>query len=92
MADEKRDVAKKANAAKPNIFKRIANWFVQLFKRFIKSFKDMWTELKRVTWPTKRKLILYSTLVLVFMLCMAIIIGLFDMGASALVRSIGGII
>ena len=46
----------------------------------------MFYELKKVTWPSKRKLIVYSLTVLVFMLFMGIVIGLLDMGASALVR------
>ena len=51
----------------------------------------MYYELKRVTWPTKRKLIVYSVIVLVFMLLMGIVIGLFDLGASALVRALGSV-
>ena len=46
----------------------------------------MYYELKKVTWPTKEKLITYSIVVLVFMLFMGVVIGLLDMGASALVR------
>ena len=46
----------------------------------------MWYELKKVTWPTKHKLIVYSLVVLVFMLFMGVVIGLLDMGASALVK------
>ena len=46
----------------------------------------MYYELKKVTWPSKEKLIAYSIVVLVFMLFMGIVIGLLDMGASALVR------
>lgn len=60
-------------------------WCKNLPARIAKPFKNMWTELKRVTWPTKRKLIVYSAIVLVFMLCMGIIVGLFDACASALV-------
>ena len=46
----------------------------------------MYYELKKVTWPTKEKLITYSVIVLLFMLFMGVVIGLLDMGASALVR------
>ena len=65
---------------------KILSWFKKLPKRIAKPFKNMYYELKKVTWPSKQKLIAYSIIVLVFMLFMGIVIGLLDMGASALVR------
>ena len=65
---------------------KILNWFKTLPARISKPFKNMYYELKKVTWPSKEKLIAYSIIVLVFMLFMGIVIGLLDMGASALVR------
>ena len=65
---------------------KILNWFKTLPQRISKPFKSMYYELKKVTWPSKQKLIAYSVVVLVFMLFMGIVIGLLDMGASALVR------
>ena len=65
---------------------KILNWFKNLPKRIAKPFRNMFYELKKVTWPSKEKLIAYSVIVLVFMLFMGIVIGLLDMGASALVR------
>ena len=65
---------------------KILNWFKTLPARISKPFKNMYYELKKVTWPTKEKLIAYSIVVLVFMLFMGIVICLLDMGASALVR------
>ena len=65
---------------------KILNWFKTLPARISKPFKNMYYELKKVTWPSKEKLITYSIIVLVFMLFMGVVIGLLDMGASALVR------
>ena len=65
---------------------KILNWFRNLPKRIAKLFKNMYYELKKVTWPSKHKLITYSIIVLVFMLFMGIVIGLLDMGASALIN------
>ena len=65
---------------------KILNWFTKLPSRIATPFKNMWYELKKVTWPTKRKLIVYSVVVLVFMLLMSVVIGVLDMGASALVK------
>ena len=86
MADESKNTQTKAAKAKDNFLKRFANWWVRLFQRVISAFKNMWYELKKVTWPTKKKWYVYSVVVLVFILCMSIVIGLLDMGASALIR------
>ena len=87
MADEKSTaVAKKAPVKKPNAFQRFLKGLTNLPRRIAAAFKNMWYELKKVTWPTKRKLINYSIMVLVLMLVMTVVIGLIDTGASALVR------
>ena len=69
-----------------NKLSKIISWFRNLPQRISKPFKNMFYELKKVTWPSKQKLIAYSIIVLVFMLFMGVVIGLLDMGASALVR------
>ena len=90
MAEEKKEVATqeaKAPAKKaPSKMDKFVSWCKRLPSRIAKPFKNMYYELKKVTWPSKRKLIVYSLTVLVFMLFMGIVIGLLDMGASALVR------
>ena len=47
----------------------------------------MVAELKKVTWPSKKKWISSSVMVLVFMLFMGVVIGLLDLGATALVNT-----
>ena len=93
MAEEKKAVAETAKKEVKTEAKKTG--FIakckQLPAKIAKSFKNMYYELKKVTWPSKRKWLVYSGIVLVFMLCMAIVIGLFDMGASALVRWLGTI-
>ena len=89
MSEEKKPAAKAENKAKsgqPGKGQKVLNWFKTLPKRITKPFKNMYYELKKVTWPSKQKLIAYSIIVLVFMLFMGVVIGLLDMGASALVR------
>ena len=68
-------------AAKPGFGTR----FVNFFKGIGRSFKNMYHELKKVTWPTKKELLNYSVVVFVFMVVMGIIIGVIDLGAGALV-------
>ena len=82
-AEKTEKAVKKSGESK---LSKILNWFKTLPKRISKPFKNMYYELKKVTWPSKEKLIAYSVIVLVFMLFMGIVIGLLDMGASALVR------
>ena len=80
-------MAKEENkSAKPSFFQRIANFF----KGIGRSFKNMFHELKKVTWPTRKDLINYSIVVFVFMIVMGVIIGVFDLGAGALIRLITG--
>ena len=68
-------------ATKKNFLKSIGDFF----KKIPVPFKKMVHELRKVTWPTREKLINYSTIVVLFMVFMMIVIGLLDTGASALV-------
>ena len=82
-AEKTEKAVKKSGESK---LSKILSWFKSLPKRISKPFKNMYYELKKVTWPSKEKLITYSVIVLLFMLFMGVVIGLLDMGASALVR------
>ena len=84
MSEVKKE--KSAQKSGENKLSKIISWFAKLPARIAKPFRNMYYELKKVTWPSKEKLIAYSIIVLVFMLFMGIVIGLLDMGASALVR------
>ena len=46
--------------------------------------KDVISELKKVTWPTAKDLLKYSSAVLGFILIVAIIVGLFDFGITSI--------
>ena len=72
----------------PSGLQKVLQWFTTLPQRIAKPFRNMYYELKKVTWPSKQKLISYSVIVLLFMLAMGIVVGLLDMGASAGVRSL----
>ena len=82
---EKKAVSKNA---KPNFFVRVGKWFANLGKTIVHAFKSMWRELRKVTWPSRDKLINYSAIVVIVMVAMMVIIGLLDTGASALVNLI----
>ena len=59
-------------------------------KRFnlVKTFKDMWAELKNVTGPSRKDLIRQSTVVIVFVLILTVVVGLMDYVLSNLLRLI----
>ena len=86
MADEKKTVG--TAEKKPNKF--VA--FVKALPQKIASpFKNMWHELKKVTWPTKANYLKYLAIVLIFMVFMGAVIGLLDMGASKLVSALSSL-
>lgn len=51
-------------------------------------FREMVAELKKVTWPTKKELINYTIVVVVFIVVMAAVTGLLDALASAIFQFI----
>ncbi len=46
--------------------------------------KDIISEMKKVTWPTRKDLISYTLAVIAFVLIMTIVTGVFDFGLSSL--------
>lgn len=68
--EEQKKIAKKANKKKRRSPARF--------------FKDVGNELKKVTWPTGKELVKYTIAVIVFIVIMAVITGVFDLGLSAL--------
>ncbi len=85
MANEKKAVAK---GKKENFFVRFGRGFVGFFVKIGVAFRNMWHELKKVTWPTREKLVNYTIIVVVAMVFLMVVIGLLDMGASSLVNII----
>ncbi len=94
VKDIKQNVKDAAKDAKKEVKKTAAgkegNWCTRLFKKIGKAFYNMFHELKKVTWPTKSALINYSLVVLAFLVFMGVVIGLFDLGAGALIKLITG--
>lgn len=97
MAEEKKTLpaevkkaSTKVSEKKGSWLSRTGAWFARMPVRIATKFKNMWYELKKVSWPSKRKWLVYSTVVLLFMIFMGIIIGLLDLGASHLVRALVG--
>lgn len=83
-------MSEKKTVAKTTDKKAVAKKSENKKKRFnpVKTFKDMWAELKKVTWLSKKDLIRQSTVVIVFVLILTVIVGLMDAGLSALLKLI----
>ena len=87
MADEM-NVAKGKEQEKEASDNKFVSFFKNLWPNICRPFKNMWHELRKVTWPTRQDLIKYSLIVLAFLVFMGIVIGLLDYGSSALVNAI----
>ena len=71
MADEKTTVKEKTQGAEqPKKEGKFITFCKNLPRNIATPFKNMWHELKQVTWPTKKDLINYTCIVLVFMVFM----------------------
>ncbi len=92
MADEKTTVKEKAQSnEQPKKSGKFITFCKNLPRNIATPFKNMWHELKQVTWPTKKDLINYTCIVLVFMVFMGVVIGLLDTGASKLVTAVSSL-
>lgn len=71
---------------KKTFLQKVGSFFRSLPKRVATPFMNTWRELRKVTWPTRKDLMNYTLVVLVFMVFMGIVIGLLDLGSSELVK------
>jgi len=59
-------------------------------RRAITFYKQVVAELRKVIWPTRRELVTYTAVVLVFVLFMVAVVSLYDFGFSQAVLAIFG--
>ncbi len=62
-----------------------------LFKRLGKFFAKSWSELKKVTWPTFKKVVSNTLIVLAVVLFFSLVVFGFDTGFMYLIKWIGSI-
>ena len=91
MADEKKTVKETTEAKVEKKENKFVSFFKKLPGKIANPFKNMWHELKKVTWPTKANYLKYLAIVLIFMVFMGVVIGLLDMGASKLVSALSSL-
>lgn len=56
--------------------------------RLTTYFRQSWTELRKVVWPTRPVAIRYTIAVVIFSIILAIFIGLIDIGLSRLFQKV----
>ncbi|MBQ8200984.1 MAG: preprotein translocase subunit SecE [Clostridia bacterium] len=87
MAEEKKTPAK----VEEGKMAKFVNFVKALPGRIAKPFKNMVAELRKVTWPSKKKLIASSVTVLLFMLFMGVVIGALDLASTTAMKALVGV-
>ncbi len=82
MANEKKAADKKAADRKPKKERRFHP---------IRYFREMYGEVKKLTWLTGKELVSHTIAVFVFVLAMALIIYLLDLGFSGVMSTLESI-
>lgn len=76
-ADSKNKAAKKAKDKKPGFFDRMKRWF-----------REMKSELKKVSWPTAKATMKNVGIVVVCVIIVGLVIGVFDVLVKAVVDAL----
>lgn len=71
---------------KVSFMTKLCSFFKKLPAAIARPFKNMWHEMKKVTWPTKKEWVNSVIIVIAFMVFMGIVIGLLDGVSTALVQ------
>lgn len=65
-----------------------SSWWEGYEMAISKFFRNVWVELKRVTWPKRKELYSYTVTVVLTVLFLTIFFALIDLGVSALLKLI----
>ncbi len=84
MAEEKKSAA----PATAKVAVKKSDEKVGFFKRVIKWFRDMKSELKKVVWPTPKQTFKGSVVAIAMMVVCAIVLWGFDSAAQAVVKAL----
>lgn len=61
-----------------------------IFARFINFVREVVAELRKVIWPTRKELLTYTTVVVVFVTIMLTVVGLLDVAFAKVVLWVFG--
>lgn len=60
------------------------------FKKWPTFFRDVWTELKKVRWPSRKEMTSYTLVVLTTVTLIAVFFAVIDLGISQIIELILG--
>ena len=93
MAYEKKNVpAENAEKKSKKSDAKKENFFVRIWKKFVKLCKDTVNELKKVVWTSKKEVIRSFVLVITTVLGVSLIVAIIDLSSSAIINLIAGLI
>lgn len=87
-APDKKELEKKAEAAASKLAVRREEKKPNIFRRIVKWFRDMRSELRKVIWSTPKQVAKNSGIALVFMGISALVIWGFDFAADRVIQAI----
>lgn len=96
MADKEtmvtEEVTDKKEAKATKAPKTVKKNKVPLGKRIAKAFKEFKAEFKKIVWSSKRSTFTNTVLVVVCMIVVAVVIALLDVGFTALLNWVNGLV
>lgn len=79
-----------APAREPSTGRGPIHWIRNVFPRLITFIRQVVAELRKVIWPTRKELITYTTVVLVFVVIMVLLVAAYDFAFTEAVLAIFG--
>ena len=79
------------NTENKNFFAKVVGWFSKTGKAIGKYFKEVYGEVKKLSWPSRKELISYTLAVIAFVALLAVIMWILDLGFSEGVKALASI-
>ena len=61
-----------------------------LFSRLMRFIREVWAELRKVIWPTRKQMVTYTTVVLVFVIFMVALVSGLDLAFGKVINVVFG--
>ncbi|MDO5602352.1 MAG: preprotein translocase subunit SecE [Oscillospiraceae bacterium] len=59
-----------------------------MFKRIVKYFRDLWSEMKKIVWPSKKQSLNNTGIVLVVVVICAVVLTILDLAFNGAVQGL----
>jgi preprotein translocase subunit SecE len=61
-----------------------------VFSRLVRFIREVWAELRKVIWPTRKQMVTYTTVVLVFVIFMVALVSGLDLAFGKVIQVVFG--